>query len=285
MPIELTDTHTHTRYSGHGEGTPAGLVEAAGSLGLTTLAITEHHQVPHDLDPKGSFSMLPNQVEPYRAEVLAARAAAAVAYPELEVILGVEIDWFDGAEPLLLEQLQRYPYELVIGSVHLFYEPDGSIWEFDYDANIGGWYERGEEQVWREYLRLWTDMASSSLPIDILAHPDIPKKLGFPFPSKPGFDAREVYAAMAETAVVHDRMIEVNTAGLHKPIGEVYPAPDLLRAFCEAGVPCTVSSDAHRASEVGRDLSKAHAAMQAAGYTHITVPTRAGDLRTISLQS
>ena len=30
--------------------------------------------------------------------------------------------------------------------------------------------------------------------------------------------------------------IEVNTAGLDKPVGEMYPAPDILRAAAERGI-------------------------------------------------
>ncbi|MDR2196536.1 MAG: PHP domain-containing protein [Coriobacteriales bacterium] len=340
MPLELTDTHTHTHYSGHGLGTPGELVAAAAEKGLTTLAITEHQVLPRSYDPIGEFSMLPEQVEPYRADVLAAREAreesealaaqrdtqqaqreareegealaaqrdtqqaqreartarethealeesreeAARRHPHLEIILGAELDWFEGAEPFLLDLLAQYPYELRLGSVHFFARPDGGIWEFDHARSIEGWHERGEEQVWREYVRLWIDAVNSAVPFDVMAHPDIPKKMGFPFPASPRFDAREVYAAMAEAAAAKDRMVEVNTSGLYRPIGEVYPAPELLRAFCEAGVPCTVSSDAHQPEDVGRDLSRAHAAMRAAGYRKLTVPTRSGDRRTIALQ-
>ena len=39
--------------------------------------------------------------------------------------------------------------------------------------------------------------------------------------------------------------IEVSTAGLRKPVGEIYPAPAFLEMCLEAGCPIALSSDAH----------------------------------------
>jgi len=39
--------------------------------------------------------------------------------------------------------------------------------------------------------------------------------------------------------------VEVSTAGLHKPVGELYPHPEFLQACRDAGVPVTLASDAH----------------------------------------
>jgi histidinol-phosphatase (PHP family) len=251
------------------------VVATAVARGLTTVALTEHLPLPPEVDPTGTFGMTEDQVALYLEDVARARAA----HPEIEVICGIEVDWREGAEGFILERLG--PYELVLGSVHMLSDAEGNVWEFDHPDYIGGWYERGEERVWNEYLRLWGDAVRSAVPFDIMTHPDLPKKLGF----KPKFDSRELYAAMSEIAASKDVLIEVNTSGLYKPVGEMYPAPALLRAFCEAGVGCTVSSDAHTPGDVARGLAAAHAAMLDAGYTHVTVPTRSGDRRLIALEA
>ena len=276
--MELTDTHTHTWFSGHGTGTVEEVVQAACDKGITTIALTEHMPLPTVFDPDGNFGMTEDQVDQYLEEIELARKR----HPEIEVICGVEADWRDGAEPYILKHLG--PYEVVLGSVHVFTHDigveKGALWAFDHPGYVDGWEERGEENVWREYFRLWRDAALSAVPFTIMTHPDLPKKLGF----KPKFDPREMYAAMAEAAANKGRLIEVNTSGLHRPVRELYPAPALLAAFCGAGVGCTVSSDAHAPCEVGRDLEKAYAAMRVAGYKHVTVPTRNGDRRTIPLK-
>lgn len=275
--MELTDTHTHTWYSGHGEGTVEEVVFSAVARGLSTIALTEHLPLPPRIDPTGTYAMTVEQVEPYLEDVARARAA----HPNIEVICGIEVDWREGAEPYILEWLKRTPVELVLGSVHMLSDAEGNVWEFDDPASLDGWKHRSEEAVWSEYLRLWCDAANSAVPFTIMAHPDLPKKLGF----KPRFDPREMYVTMAETAAANDLLVEVNTAGLYKPVGEMYPAPDLLKAFCDAGVGCTVSSDAHTPGDVGRSLDLAYAAMRNAGYTHVTVPTRSGDRRLIPLDA
>jgi histidinol-phosphatase (PHP family) len=271
--MELTDTHMHTWLSGHGIGTVEELVQTSCDRGFTTIAITEHLPLPVEVDPDGTFAMTEDQVCQYLEEIETSRAR----HPEIELIGGIEVDWREGAESYILERLG--PYEIVLGSVHMFTVCKDDIWAFDHPDYIEGWLERGEENVWREYFRLWCDAVLSTVPFTIMSHPDLPKKLGF----KPVFDPREMYLAMAEIAASKDLLVEVNTSGLFRPVAEPYPAPALLKAFCDAGVGCTVSSDAHNPGHIGRGFDMAYAAMRAAGYKHVTVPTRTGDRRTISL--
>ena len=40
--------------------------------------------------------------------------------------------------------------------------------------------------------------------------------------------------------------MEVSTAGLRKPVGEIYPARAMLEMAVDAGIPIALSSDAHR---------------------------------------
>ena len=219
--MELSDTHTHTWLSGHGEGTVEQVVQAAVSHGLKLLALTEHLPLPPDIDPTGTFAMTADQVDLYLAEVAAARRA----HPEIELLCGIEIDWRDGAEDFIRQSLAGHDhslkhyglnnYDMMIASVHMLSDAQGNFWEFDHPDLIEGWHQRGEDNVWQEYLRLWCDAARSQLPFTVMGHPDLPKKLGF----KPRFDTREYYAAMAEAAAAKDRLVEVNTSGLRKPVG------------------------------------------------------------------
>ncbi len=46
--------------------------------------------------------------------------------------------------------------------------------------------------------------------------------------------------------------VEINTNGLNKPVGEIYPAYDILLACFNLGIPVTFGSDAHQSEDVGR---------------------------------
>ena len=75
----------------------------------------------------------------------------------------------------------------------------------------------------------------------------------------------------------------MNTSGSYYACAEMFPAPALLAAFCRAGVPCTVGSDAHDPANVARDIERGYALMAQAGYRCVTVPSRSGDRREIPL--
>ena len=45
--------------------------------------------------------------------------------------------------------------------------------------------------------------------------------------------------------------MEVSTAGLRKPVGELYPAPALLEMAVDAGLPIALSTDAHVPEQLG----------------------------------
>ena len=54
-----------------------------------------------------------------------------------------------------------------------------------------------------------------------------------------------------------DVAIEVSTAGLRKPVGEIYPAAPFLEMCLEAGRPVALSSDAHVPEHLGYEYERA----------------------------
>jgi histidinol-phosphatase (PHP family) len=108
-------------------------------------------------------------------------------------------------------------------------------------------FEReGAEFLYREYYRLLARAASTGF-FDVLTHFDLPKKFGNRvFPPAEGAEEGAIAAAAAAGCA-----IEVSSAGLRKPVGEIYPEERVLRRLVAAGVPLTFSSDAHAPAEVG----------------------------------
>jgi histidinol-phosphatase (PHP family) len=65
--------------------------------------------------------------------------------------------------------------------------------------------------------------------------------------------------------------VEVSTAGLRKPVGEIYPAPAFLEMCLQAGASVALSSDAHRPEDVGADYEQALALLERVGVGSLCV--------------
>ena len=107
--------------------------------------------------------------------------------------------------------------------------------------------------------------AADSDHFDTIAHPALVKKFGH----RPTRDPRDLYERVARRLAAAGVAVEVNTAGLRKPVRELYPHPDLLAACRRAGVPATLGSDAHAPEEVAADYDLAVDHLRAAGYERV----------------
>ena len=67
--------------------------------------------------------------------------------------------------------------------------------------------------------------------------------------------------------------VEVSTAGLRKPVGEIYPARPYLEMLVDAGCPIALSSDAHTPEQLGFRYEQALELLDEVGVT------RAGRVR------
>ena len=269
--MELITTHTHTCYTDHGEGTVEELIAAAEAAGITTIAVTEHYPMNDSFDPEHYLSMRWEKLPDYLADLDAARAA----HPGIEIITGTELDWLGEDEDRDLSAEAFAPFSLVLGSVHFV-----DRWAFDDPAVKDRWEEVGVDAVWRRYFEIWCEAVTSDGPFQVMAHPDLAKKFGY----YPSFDLQPCYDHAAEACASAGRMVELNTSGNYYACKEMFPAPGLLAAFCRAGVPCTVGTDAHTPANVARGIRDAYKVMYEAGYRVVTVPTADGDRRTIPLE-
>jgi len=87
----------------------------------------------------------------------------------------------------------------------------------------------------------------------------------------PEGDLRRFYTIAMDGIAESQIAIEVSTAGLRKPAGEIYPAPAFLEMCLDAGCPVALSSDAHVPSDVGRDYEAALKLLERAGVGELAV--------------
>lgn len=186
------------------------------------------------------------------------RGAAEAGLP---VRLGIEADYFPGAEGAIRRVLAQAPFDYAIGSVHWI----GS-WGFDLLGVEGLWDGRDVDEMYRAYFALLCQAARTGL-FRIMAHPDLIKVMGHR-PS-PALDAQALYEAAADAFAAGGAAVEVSTAGFRKPVGELYPVPEFLHACRRRGVPLSLASDAHTPEDVGLDFDRAVALARDCGYTEV----------------
>jgi histidinol-phosphatase (PHP family) len=183
----------------------------------------------------------------------------------LPVKLGIEVDYFPGVEAGLAELLEPYRWDYVLGSIHFV---DG----FPIDQDPGLVHRLPVGEAWRRYF-VWLRNAARSGLFDSLAHPDLIKFFGMRASQE---ETHYLHVETADAIEAAGACVEVSAAGLHKPVGELYPDRGLLAACHERGVPITLASDAHQPAHVGRDVDRAAAFAREVGYETITVFDRRG---------
>jgi histidinol-phosphatase (PHP family) len=262
----LTDYHVHLRPDDV-ESTPAEEFftqrnveryrEAASEAGIDELGVSEHvYRFTAALDVWDHPLWRENARDDLAAYCEFVRSS--------ELRLGIEMDFVPGREDRIANLLDAHDFDYVVGSVHFL--RDGAVDHDAYDV----WDRVGDpDRVWQAYFETLAAAAGSGL-FDVLAHPDLVKIWGAQRP-EPSRDRRFFYEraveAIAETGVA----VEVSTAGLRKPIGEIYPAPVFAEMCLDAGAAFALSSDAHVPEHIGYEYERAVETMRGWGIGELAV--------------
>jgi histidinol-phosphatase (PHP family) len=239
----LIDYHLHVIAHGDRPMTVENILkycEVAKVRGVRQMGITEHDRYLDEID-------------------LAAFQEARELSRDVDLRLGIEIDFVPGAEERMDHDATALPYDYIIGSVH---RVDNE--EID-RATDQGIYDRYE--TYDLYAAYYANVRKAALSgrFEVLGHPDLIKIFRH-FPDRDITPILEETAdAIAESGVV----VDVNAAGLRKPIGEVYPSANFLKMFHRREVPIVLSSDAHAPDEVAMGYDTSLALVHDIGYREI----------------
>jgi histidinol-phosphatase (PHP family) len=178
--------------------------------------------------------------------------------------LGIEADFIPGAEDRTSNLLEARQFDYVVGSVHFL--GNRAVDHEGYDV----WEGEGDpDRVWSRYFETLAEAARAGL-FDILAHPDLVKVWGRgrPVPERdPRFYYEPAVDAIAESGVA----VEISTAGLRKPIEEIYPSRAFAEMCVDAGAEFALSSDAHTPEQVGYGYDQAMDLLEGLGVERICV--------------
>jgi histidinol-phosphatase (PHP family) len=247
----LTDYHVHLRPDE--DGTTADryftaenadrYLAAAAAAGISELGVSEHiHRFTQSLelwDHPFWREQAQDDIDAYCAFVRGA-----------DLRLGIEMDFVPGAEDRTANLLEARDFDYVVGSVHFL--GDDAVDHEGFDI----WEETGDpDRVWARYFETLAAAARSGL-FDILAHPDLVKVWGRGRPV-PDRDPRSFYEPAVEAIAESGVAVEVSTAGLRKPVGELYPSRAFAEMCVEAGAAFALSSDAHLPEHIGYGYDRA----------------------------
>jgi histidinol-phosphatase (PHP family) len=254
MPV---DYHIHTKMCGHAQGEMEEYVEFAIKNGLKEIGFSDH--IPMYFFPVEerdlSIAMKEEDLPQYISRVREVQGK----YSNFPVKLGIEADFAPGLERELKTILDQYKFDYVLGSIHYL---DG--WGFDNPEYIDQYKKWDIIELYRQYFATLALAAESGL-FDSLAHPDLIKKFGF----KPSSGLGEVYDEAVKRIAATGVCIEINTAGLRLPCGEMYPTLEFLKLCRSSKIPVTLGSDAHKPEQVGSGFGEAIAVLRAVGYNEI----------------
>ncbi|MDR3288266.1 MAG: histidinol-phosphatase HisJ family protein [Peptococcaceae bacterium] len=213
---------------------------AAKSQGLQTIGFSDHDMFWEELN----FDLI--------------RQVAAET-PELEVLVGLEVDYRPGEEERIRGMLAQFPFDYVIGSVHEIYG-----WPFDMPDQEGSYRRADPDELYQRYFEIVAQAAQSGL-FQIIGHLDLIKLFGV----RPSRDILEHAAPALSEIAARALTVEINTNGRYKPVGEFYPERKLIQEIQRRDISFTLGSDAHQPEVVGRDLPEAAELLRSVGVREI----------------
>ena len=250
----MIDYHVHTSLCNHATGSMEEYVRAAVGKGLETICFLDHltfQKAGRD------NAMFPREVPMY---VNAARRLARQYRDRIQVRVGLEIDFSPRHVDRCIEVVNTFDLDVVGSSIHFL---DGE----DVVSRHSAW-ARGDisaDVVYPTYLAVLESMLDYDY-FDVICHLDLPKKYG----NRPSPSVIEGFADLLTLVREKDLAVELNTSGLHCPVKEAFPSPELLGRCAQLGIPVTFGSDAHSPETVGRDFDRGRDLLQTTGYRNLT---------------
>ena len=247
----IIDLHNHTTLCNHAEGTVEEYIEKAVAQGVDIYGFSDHAPMNFDEQYRMSFE----EMKKYESHILDMKERFK---DKIDIRLGYEVDYLPG---YMDTRVLNSDVDYLIGSVHFI---DG--WGFDNPEFIGKYEQMDIDEIWQKYFDAVEDMAKTKL-FDIVGHLDLIKVFKF----MPNRSIDEIAVGALDAIAESDMAIEINSAGLRKPVKEPYPSLTLLKMARERDIPITFGSDAHSPEQVGYGREEVYRLAKEAGYDNAVI--------------
>jgi histidinol-phosphatase (PHP family) len=225
------DLHNHTLLCNHATGSIDEYIQKAIDENIDFFGFSDH--APMSFDTK--YRMKFEDMEKYEKEVLKAKQ---IYQKDINILLAYEVDYLP---QFLDKRVLNASVDYLIGSVHFIDQ-----WGFDNPKYISEYRNKDIDTIWQNYFNLIEAMARTNH-FNIVGHIDLIKVFKF-LPKK---DIRLIAKNALKAIKKSGMSIELNVAGLRKPIKEAYPSPHLMQEIAGLDIPITFSSDAHSIDQIG----------------------------------
>ncbi len=195
----------------------------------------------------------------------------------IELYTGLEVDYIpDKISPTDFKSL-----DYTIGSIHFADAfADGTPWEVDglhthFLDGLQSIFNNNPRHAWGRYFELTREMIREAPPT-ILGHLDKMKiqNIDSKFFDEQDLWYREEIKQTLEIAKKSNIIIEVNTRGLYqKKSSSPYPSPWILAQIKAAGIPVTLSSDAHHPNQLFNEFTETARLLKSIGFKKLSILT------------
>ena len=273
-----TNYHTHNRLC-DGSAPLAEYVAEAERRGFSALGFTSHAPLPFAND----WTLKEEDLETYCREVLALKKST-----DMEIYLGLEIDYIPGRMGPADKRWDRYGLDYRIGSVHMLqdrnreYSIDGPDDEFLH--LLKETFAGDGTALALEYYRVLAAMIREG-GFQILGHLDLIKKknLRYAFLDEEAPAYREAVMTVLDLLASSGIILEINSGGIfRKATVEVYPSFWILKEAFSRGIPIVINADAHRPEAVDFHHDESAGLAVRAGYREVMVLLE-GSWRSVAL--
>ena len=247
----LVDLHNHTPLCNHAQGSIDEYIQAAINKKIKYFGFSDH--APMEFDPH--YRMCFENMKLYEKMVNDAKEKYAA---QIDILLGYEVDYLKNRVD---ERVLNADVDYLIGSVHFIEE-----WGFDNPEFIGRYEHEDIDTIWQKYFDAIEEMAKFGK-FDIVGHLDLIKVFKF-MPKK---DIKSIAQKAIKAIKKADMVLEINMAGLRKPVEETYPSKDLLKMAYELDIPITFGSDAHKPEQVGLFSNEVIELAKEVGYNRCAI--------------
>lgn len=239
----LVDYHVHAAAHGEYIYSPEWIEQflaAAAKRGISEIGLSEHQEYSGLVD-------------------VSAIKIAASKVKEVKIRLGLEADYIPGQESITKRHIMAHNYDYIIGSVHFI-----KGWGFDHPDFRERFDHCNVDETYRIYFNLVCGMVQSGL-FDTVGHMDLIKIWGH----RPRSPISSFISPLLKAVKLSGMAVELNSAGLRKPVHELYPAEDILKEMYNINIPVTFGSDAHHPDQVGEDFAVLVKTATRVGYNSI----------------